>query len=144
MFQSTPPARAATAFALSLGVTPEVSIHAARAGGDRRRLRGRVRASRFNPRRPRGRRQYQAALNEGIAKGFNPRRPRGRRHPVGRPARRQGKSFNPRRPRGRRLGVKDYVLENKSFNPRRPRGRRLPAAKPQKIRSLLSCFRESD
>ena len=58
-FQSTPPARAATAAAdarITLGAI-QVSIHAARAGGDGSIASPRNRAACFNPRRPRGRRR---------------------------------------------------------------------------------------
>ena len=56
MFQSTPPARAATR---RDALNPAVSIHAARAGGDDAHVDVRMQR-RFNPRRPRGRRRRPA------------------------------------------------------------------------------------
>ncbi len=77
---------------------------------------------RFNPRRPRGRRQFQLRVGSGFDR-FNPRRPRGRRRkPKSTAALRQG--FNPRRPRGRRPASPRSSARKSCFNPRRPRGRR--------------------
>ena len=60
-FQSTPPARAATRRGRLHAGSHDVSIHAARAGGDSNaRLRWRPGQS-FNPRRPRGRRHHRNA-----------------------------------------------------------------------------------
>ena len=96
-----------------------VSIHAARAGGDRRAARAGPPSgwAGFNPRRPRGRRHgedvgglltrmvsiHAARAASPMRSGFNPRRPRGRR-PAGPPGRRAEPpaGFNPRRPHGRR------------------------------------------
>ena len=100
LFQSTPPARAATHACTAESLAALVSIHAAREGGDPR---GRSRArppTCFNPRRPRGRRLFALFPDEETAR-FNPRRPRGRR-PQLLPRRPSCSGFNPRRPRGRR------------------------------------------
>ena len=146
LFQSTPPARAATCDAV-------VDRHAGAC---------------FNPRRPRGRRRG-CMTTAASARCFNPRRPRGRRRSRARathadvmfqstpparaatsviarcsdardmfqstpPARAatcvatvaaaRNQCFNPRRPRGRRR--LDRAAESPAirFNPRRPRGRR--------------------
>src|ERR1039458_995674 len=102
LFQSTPPARAATGTLEPVHDKVVVSIHAAREGGDGTRRTLGPRRTRFNPRRPRGRRpehvrdlrhgrgvSIHAAREGGDAATrtttsfwscFNPRRPRGRRH----------------------------------------------------------------
>ena len=144
MFQSTPPARAATR---SKPTSPRctrfnprrprgrrhfgdigdnrgcvVSIHAAREGGDAAGISSTVAAPGFNPRRPRGRRQVVGGILR-VAQRFNPRRPRGRRR--GQPRRDiEFRRFNPRRPRGRRLPSLSQANRTGRFNPRRPRGRR--------------------
>ena len=101
LFQSTPPARAATGYNAAARPGWRVSIHAARAGGDT--LSWSIGSSYFcfNPRRPRGRRR----VHHG----------RGQRHDAvsihaaraggdqgGATSRDWSTCFNPRRPRGRR------------------------------------------
>ena len=101
LFQSTPPARAATAGRHARLPANSVSIHAAREGGDGIALlpsstpepfqstppaRAATASQRvmwwwglcFNPRRPRGRRRRRPSRSSGHGR-FNPRRPRGRR-----------------------------------------------------------------
>ena len=102
LFQSTPPARAATERHRDHRQRSVVSIHAARAGGDIEQRCANASLSGFNPRRPRGRRRSTASrhraaivfqstpparaatlyrdIRDRRRAGFNPRRPRGRRH----------------------------------------------------------------
>ena len=78
LFQSTPPARAATASTFVLDIASRFqSTPPARAATLQRWTLGTV-LDRFNPRRPRGRRRATNRTH-GTARGFNPRRPRGRR-----------------------------------------------------------------
>ena len=51
-FQSTPPVKAATEAWQELCERAEISIHAAREGGDTKLNTGRIRLKYFNPRRP--------------------------------------------------------------------------------------------
>ncbi len=51
-FQSTPPVKAATLMLIPLALADSISIHAAREGGDRKRLPRAHKAGYFNPRRP--------------------------------------------------------------------------------------------
>ena len=78
-FQSTPPSREATIFAVLPAYFLRISIHAPLAGGVL--LRGSSAACNdyFNPRLPRGRRRQTMQLYHP-ASHFNPRLPRGRRH----------------------------------------------------------------
>ena len=62
LFQSTPPARAATFLFASKLLGGRVSIHAAREGGDYRQELAYRSPTCFNPRRPRGRRQQHIRL----------------------------------------------------------------------------------
>ena len=146
-FQSTPPARAATACAwrrlrcrLRVSIhaaraggdvsgsrsaaTPAVSIHAARAGGDVTCSSTIRRCATFQSTPPARAATTRSASIGAVDACFNPRRPRGRRRTV--PARiRPRYCFNPRRPRGRRPYATCSIEPSKlSFNPRRPRGRR--------------------
>ena len=78
VFQSTPPARAATYEALTLPFYPVVSIHAAREGGDdQRHVDCAVVGVSIHAAREGGDRHAKTA--SGVWKCFNPRRPRGRR-----------------------------------------------------------------
>ena len=102
LFQSTPPARAATLRHTVFRIDHRVSIHAAREGGDRQASGRPPRQGCFNPRRPRGRRPADTYTGiDSLSLCFNPRRPRGRR-PDTAPRNPNSKGFNPRRPRGRR------------------------------------------
>ena len=123
VFQSTPPARAATRCPHRVHHRSGVSIHAAREGGDRMVLRPRAPLARFNPRRPRGRRQGAVILSF-IYKEFQSTPPARAATASTAPvtwrctvsihaAREGGDPAKRRKPRAR-----------KSFNPRRPRGRR--------------------
>ena len=145
VFQSTPPARAATpGHNASLSILG-VSIHAAREGGDFRGSLSAARWRRFNPRRPRGRRHGIAATGaphatfQSTPPARAATRPRGshkRLFVVSIHAAREGgdrdrrifpdapRCFNPRRPRGRRRAMRARAPQPGSFNPRRPRGRR--------------------
>ena len=148
-FQSTPPARAATSTSpahsagrpgfnprpprgrrhaavhetLGVGV---VSIHAPRAGGDRRAAQGALREGRrFNPRPPRGGRRHRAEPS-AIRACFNPRPPRGGRRgdPSGSGGRRRsGVSIHAPRAGGDSMC---WITSSsgRGFNPRPPRGRR--------------------
>ena len=124
-FQSTPPARGATAW--WPGICPiswKISIHAPREGGDliSRTLEPEI--GNFNPRPPRGgRRTGDAHANRDVW-NFNPRPPRGGRPPSqgittirwifqSTPPARGATSTNPR-----------SVRPSADFNPRPPRGGR--------------------
>ena len=52
IFQSTPPVKAATDFSDSFADNSEISIHAAREGGDADNARADLSRPDFNPRRP--------------------------------------------------------------------------------------------
>ncbi len=78
-FQSTPPARAAT-LASNIRFRPvDVSIHAARAGGDGRTRSYRPRRSGFQSTPPARAATAPAVSSSICPRCFNPRRPRGRR-----------------------------------------------------------------
>ena len=79
IFQSTPPVRGATAKALLPGRTGPISIHAPRAGGDTRWPLSRASMGNFNPRPPCGGRRVRAR-NRIWRRNFNPRPPCGGRH----------------------------------------------------------------
>ena len=83
-FQSTPPARGATALeAIGLD-NPTISIHAPREGGDEAGGGPGLYAVRdFNPRPPRGGRPAAIGIDFNAIKNFNPRPPRGGRLPGG-------------------------------------------------------------
>ena len=182
-FQSTPPTRAATARRAGSEHDHGVSIHAARAGGDRVDAREQpcmrfqstppARAAtrtplpelseRFNPRRPRGRRQDTARRSELDLKRFNPRRPRGRRRashaarastpgsfqstPPARAATRMPSchartgvvvSIHAARAGGDAMRSVTEIARGLSFNPRRPRGRRRTSVHERC--ALSTCF----
>ena len=101
VFQSTLPARGATAVNLMTRKRYIISIHAPRTGRDGRQLCGRVRRGYFNPRSPHGERRCPAL------------RPIRRRH------------FNPRSPHGERPAYTFRCwLLRLDFNPRSPHGER--------------------
>ena len=78
-FQSTPPARGATAEGFTSATTAHhISIHAPREGGDCNAMLHRAIMSDFNPRPPRGGR-LRFAVPSFYRKDFNPRPPRGGR-----------------------------------------------------------------
>ena len=79
-FQSTPPARGATAMGIWGFATNSISIHAPREGGDGRPCRAFADGVHFNPRPPRGGRLYIPLKSSGGQFNFNPRPPRGGRH----------------------------------------------------------------
>ena len=91
VFQSTLPARGATAVNLMTRKRYIISIHAPRTGRDGRQLCGRVRRGYFNPRSPHGERRCPAL------------RPIRRRH------------FNPRSPHGERRGI-PYITNCRAFS----------------------------
>ena len=64
LFQSTPPARAATIMLAAIAIAADVSIHAAREGGDSRPSSVLPVCLCFNPRRPRGRRHLFGMRSE--------------------------------------------------------------------------------
>ena len=128
LFQSTPPARGATATVRRLVQIIRISIHAPREGGDVVRIAVLTTNTYFNPRPPRGGRRRICTLLS-CRLHFNPRPPRGGRldywiawytlprisiHapreggdslPSG--TRKRSSYFNPRPPRGGRLAVMD-------------------------------------
>ncbi len=121
-FQSTLPARAATPTTKPCGHVYRVSIHAARAGSDRRRFdRFRPSCMCFNPRCPRGqRREARSEATSGANVSIHAARagsdPATLRLCV------CAASFNPRCPRGQR--PQEFADDRTCFNPRCPRGQR--------------------
>ena len=111
-FQSTPPARGATLMARFEFRGIEISIHAPREGGDRGDSIVQVKCpADFNPRPPRGGRHHVDGVHDvGIA------------------------DFNPRPPRGGRLKSRFLPTGILYFNPRPPRGGR-------RVSSCVSSFR---
>ena len=103
IFQSTPPARGATASHLLCNSC----------------------CSYFNPRPPRGGRRSVCAPRYGCAY-FNPRPPRGGRPHESQHRRNTHYHFNPRPPRGGRRAERVYKEPDGYFNPRPPRGGRQP------------------
>ncbi len=130
---------------LSVRKRGQVSIHAPRAGRDTRGYTTDAGRSSFNPRAPRGARQYRNAA-EGVPTCFNPRAPRGARlhsscrhitpHAVSIHAPRAGRDLQrdtppeykavsihaPRAGRDRARGHDERGMDG--FNPRAPRGAR--------------------
>ena len=147
MFQSTRPARGATATEPRLELGGDVSIHAPRAGRDRTAPSAQSRNRCFNPRAPRGARLCSPSRRRRL-QCFNPRAPRGARHAwndkradngkVSIHAPRAGRDKTPRL--NRRCGVQFQSTRpargatdqsarlpgrRPGFNPRAPRGARL-------------------
>ena len=142
-FQSTHPARGATASAPRASQSGRISIHAPREGCDpgapgkvvtllgfqsthpARGATARIRSSSsvlsyFNPRTPRGVRLLRL-LSLRAPQYFNPRTPRGvRLSEVSASAR--SADFNPRTPRGVRRSADLDIAHEANFNPRTPRG----------------------
>ena len=126
LFQSAPPARAATEDSGSRTEACPVSIRAARAGGD---LVVHIAAAGVNTFQSAPPARAATRVSEGYHRDVDlfqsapPARAatRARRRGAGR-----GRSFNPRRPRGRRRDGPAALLAVlvPRFNPRRPRGRR--------------------
>ena len=79
-FQSTPPARGATALLPRRAGMDVISIHAPREGGDCSRKIQKPRLLHFNPRPPRGGRRNRHGKPVHPHRHFNPRPPRGGRH----------------------------------------------------------------
>ena len=125
MFQSTPPARAATLIVEAvvqcnrvsihaaraggderISAAPpavDVSIHAARAGGDSRVCTGVVKLQHVSIHAARAGGDANSRVRSGSRNiRFNPRRPRGRRRSSAALIEHDVDRFNPRRPRGRR------------------------------------------
>ena len=113
-FQSTPSARRATPDRGKTEVDHGISIHALREEGDCRRFSSLVRSSNFNPRPPRGGRQYW--VFEGRTDRKFQSTPSARRatalHPV-----RAGRlyHFNPRPPRGGRRKSSSRMKRRSQF-----------------------------
>ena len=78
-FQSTPPARGATALEAIINGENHISIHAPREGGDTCRLSWQAFWTDFNPRPPRGGRPGIGYCRQVRQSHFNPRPPRGGR-----------------------------------------------------------------
>ena len=103
VFQSTLPARGATAFRGVRESGRRISIHAPRTGSDRP---PRIRFSpsgNFNPRSPHGERPTFALQNRALFVHFNPRSPHGERRKKN-PRLNSCPHFNPRSPHGERRG----------------------------------------
>ncbi len=108
-FQSTRPARGATGRQHRPPADNHVSIHAPRAGRDRRRL-GEHPPSRVSIHAPRAGRDRNPVVNQALVRRFNPRAPRGAR-PTGASSPPAGRGFNPRAPRGaRRPRLRSHTL----------------------------------
>ena len=99
-FQSTLPARGATAAAEKAGVTIEISIHAPRTGSDNSCGDGKGKGRYFNPRSPHGERLDDITMPFGV------------------------QDFNPRSPHGERLNQRNTAPDCSNFNPRSPHGER--------------------
>ena len=158
VFQSTPPARAATRRIRRQVRVASVSIHAARAGGDVAVMVAMAYMRRVSIHAARAGGDDDAALGQPIC-SFNPRRPRGRRH-AERDAISAASAFQstpPTRAATRRpsdntvpdvvsihaahaggdVSGRTGIQLSQRFNPRRPRGRRLGGMRPSR-RSAVS------
>ncbi len=126
VFQSTRPARGATADSAMPSAAIAVSIHAPRAGRDASICRtSRHPHGRFNPRAPRGARRRRDASCLKQCHRFNPRAPRGARLSQSADPTGDSTRFNPRAPRGARRYSCDVIAPKPDgFNPRAPRGAR--------------------
>ena len=102
-FQSTLPARGATARRQGQRIHKAISIHAPRTGSDR-----------------------AAAQSVGADWHFNPRSPHGER-PSASPSGISKRNFNPRSPHGERRWNCQQRMEQRHFNPRSPHGERRSA-----------------
>ena len=133
-FQSTHPVRGATYDVFTRPSSWDISIHAPRAGCDRRQLGGCQRHGRFQSTHPvRGATPASAAAHVR-QRHFNPRTPCGVR-PDGVINIPDVSDFNPRTP----CGVRHYILvcpliDQKNFNPRTPCG-----VRPLAVAQLSSC-----
>ena len=132
LFQSTPPARAATRVTGFDPAVSGVSIHAAREGGDRETASRWACIQSFNPRRPRGRRQWWCKQHHppSVFQSTPPARA-ATGNPVGTATPVTG--FNPRRPRGRRQGRMGHAVGLDWFQstpPARAATAQLPARLP--------------
>ena len=103
-FQSTLPARGATAFRAPEAPPARISIHAPRTGSDARKLQKTCEKSYFNPRSPHGER-HCTSWGCYLQHNFNPRSPHGERRLCGPVRRRCKRYFNPRSPHGERHGI---------------------------------------
>ena len=128
-FQSTLPARGATALANPQRSGEDISIHAPRTGSDRYHSTLRVNPIYFNPRSPHGERLFTIPFI-ALTSDFNPRSPHGERRPTLSFRPRHGGYFNPRSPHGERPSHSLLHDFDKHFNPRSPHGERpfLPCA----------------
>ncbi len=135
-FQSAPPSRAAAADRLAELAAERVSIRAALTGGGASRIVQPCRNTRFNPRRPHGRRPPQSEPSN-IHRGFNPRRPHGRRRAA---CARHGRHtcFNPRRPHGRRPRWQDHASRRSQFQSAPPSRAAAARARPVHRRARVS------
>ena len=145
IFQSTLPARGATANNAAGDFYITISIHAPREGSDFTLPLAMSWIQDFNPRSPRGERP-QTLITVSLVSHFNPRSPRGERLSARYIVRRltpfqstlpargatrpfslrcpRCRHFNPRSPRGERRGSTRSVCARRNFNPRSPRGER--------------------
>ena len=125
LFQSTPPARGATRRGTGQLQVLDISIHAPREGGDCGVLQRTHWLLYFNPRPPRGGRPDRSTGSFALYRKFQSTPPaRGATKRKGNLLRR-GHYFNPRPPRGGRHVVAAAIAAAKrNFNPRPPRGGR--------------------
>ena len=119
LFQSTRPARGATAMDRSSTRLMMISIHAPREGRDPWRGETNIWRWNFNPRAPRGARRNGRARHLARRDHFNPRAPRGARPSCHR-LRWHRTYFNPRAPRGARLAGEPVTYARAVFQSTRP------------------------
>ena len=137
MFQSTPPARAATSSGHDHGADFDVSIHAARAGGDSKNVIGTAENDSVSIHAARAGGDSRLPAHLAGDRGFNPRRPRGRRLTVtGTSTATVFVSIHAARAGGDRSRRKSPSA-GRGFNPRRPRGRRQPRPPSYSIRRMF-------
>ena len=122
-FQSTLPARGATAVFRAFHAVPLISIHAPRTGSDLQRL-GQLNRPTISIHAPRTGSDKRCWKDCCSPANFNPRSPHGERRP--RPDRRTAPChhFNPRSPHGERHAALPGRCLSRYFNPRSPHGER--------------------
>ena len=122
-FQSTLPARGATATRIPVDTHSIISIHAPRTGSDSQ-SQASYAASQISIHAPRTGSDITAAGASAMGNNFNPRSPHGER-PKHMAHRRKSHYFNPRSPHGERPRVHaDFRRDVFDFNPRSPHGER--------------------
>ena len=137
-FQSTPPARGATAGNCLSGSGNHISIHAPREGGDQWSWQHTTGHFDFNPRPPRGGRPPSQPPPDADCINFNPRPPRGGR-PWSQSEYADGSChFNPRPREGGDNTLLQLPVSNNHFNPRPREGGDRGGVVRVKIRKVIS------